>query len=174
MWWVWVAALAASPTGNAAAAQTTAGWMDWGQFSRRYELPRRDGADDVRVFSAFELPSKARIWIVRRETFGPNQATRVRYADSRSCPTLLPQLHALGRLQMPVIDAPQLPRTSPTPPTSLMVDGIKYSIEVPALFDTWSGRVRMSSNMNTPLARWVEEAFASWDDCWRGEMPRLN
>ena len=128
----------------------------WGFFSRVGALSRRrevveiatDGRDGTVVHY------KLRLTFSRGET---------RWTNSRTCPAVRPVLASLR----------DLPTPRPAPPgfgddpKEILMDGIGYELAVPGAGDpTGMTRLSISSNVQTPLARWVDAAFEQLASCW--------
>jgi hypothetical protein len=99
-----------------------------------------------------------------RRTATVRGSTVVTWAATRRCPAAKAQLAALENLQLPALDVPGLGEDI----RSITLDGTIYRLEGSARFGGAPAGVMLQSNVNTPLARWVDETFAMLEPCWRG------
>lgn len=102
------------------------------------------------------------------------QPGRRRWTDGRSCPDAVAELDRVRDLTMP---RPMLPVPGPNGEAveegDIYVDGRGYTLSMrsASLQGQAVGRVEMSSNVETDLARWVERMLAVLEPCWSRTMP---
>ena len=98
-----------------------------------------------------------------RRTVTSRDAKVVTWTGTRRCPAGRAPLVALENMPLPVPDVPGLGEDT----ESITLDGVNYRLEGSARYSGASARLMLQSNVNTPLARWVEETFAALKPCWR-------
>ena len=131
----------------------------WGRFSRTGARSRRreqveiatDGRDGDTLHYKLRLTDR---------TSSPDET---RWTNSRTCPAVRPLLASLR----------DLPTPRPAPPgfgdepTEILMDGVGYELALPGTGDPFGlTRLVVSSNVETPLARWVDAAFDKLASCW--------
>jgi hypothetical protein len=90
----------------------------------------------------------------------------VAWATTKACPAVLPYLEAMEQLPMPVPDLPWFGNE----PQEMTLDGAGYRLSTRALYSGKMSEVVVQSNVDTPLARWIDQTLAALAPCWRG-MP---
>lgn len=102
------------------------------------------------------------------------QPGRRRWTDGQSCPAAVAELDQVRNLALP---RPVLPIPGPDGETDeegdIFLDGRVYTLSIrsASLQGQAVGRVEMSSNVETDLARWVERMLAVLEPCWSRTMP---
>lgn len=82
------------------------------------------------------------------------------WATSRTCGAVRDAVDSLKAVPLP---EPKLPNEG----TSSVRDGTLYVVRYDARYgDDQAGPVELSSNVETPLARWVDDLFAKLTPCW--------
>ncbi len=84
----------------------------------------------------------------------------IRWADSRSCPAIRIMLQDMARLTMPT----PVPYGVSSETAPITLDGTGYSLTAPSSF---GGTVTIDSNVQTPLAQWVDRSLEQLASCWR-------
>ncbi len=141
----------------AAAAPTDPIPRQWAEFARAGALSHV--RETVSIGTADRGDENVLHYRLRyiRQTLGAPPV--VRWADSRSCPQMRTMLQDMARLTMPV----------PTPYglsdeiSPITLDRTLYSLTAPSSF---GGKVTIDSNVDTPLARWVDRSFERLAPCW--------
>ncbi len=90
-------------------------------------------------------------------------ADSVAFASTRSCPRARAQLEALERLALPSPDVPGLGSELQI----MTLDGVRYRLQTRALYGQSGAGLTVESNLDTPLARWINEALEALAPCWR-------
>jgi hypothetical protein len=72
----------------------------------------------------------------------------------------------MEQLPMPVPDLPWFGNE----PQEMTLDGAGYRLSTRALYSGKMSEVVVQSNVDTPLARWIDQTLAALAPCWRG-MP---
>jgi hypothetical protein len=169
----------------------------WGEFG--YDQPGLEPhiTDTVKIGWTLERGTTKEIWIAERtrETRKGNddrlvQTTRT-WADSRTCPSLVPTLSKLAALdrfavQPPGVFWPEGQDIAPDPQkpaqghyvdhrrfNQTFSDAGFYSLTAPGAWTTdhWAGSATFKSGAHTPVADWINGAFESLQPCWRTNPP---
>ncbi|MGR6329529.1 hypothetical protein ACU5AX_10725 [Sphingomonas sp. XXL09] len=101
-----------------------------------------------------------RLRLIRRNRGGGHVATHTFLTDSRACP-------AAARLPADVEAMPMPHAVSPDSPTDIVLDGVGYSVTVEASYGDMGGLTTFESNLDTPLAAWVDTRLAALAPCWK-------
>lgn len=142
----------------------------WAHFSRAPALKGTSETVDVAIIA---MPPRSNVAVyamrITRRRF--QQADTTGWADSRSCPAMLPALKAMRALAVPHPTVPGMEQR----PGSIMVDGIGYRLWTQARFDGGGeGRLDFDSNVGTPLAAWVDKSLDAVSRCWSAVEPRVG
>jgi hypothetical protein len=91
---------------------------------------------------------------------------RTDWAESRTCPAVVPMLAAARRIPMPRV----APYGVSDDPIIVTGDGRSYMLQAPA---TWPsvGEVTVTSNEGTPLAEWMNASLTALEPCWSRSQP---
>lgn len=145
----------------AAGVLASAGDDGWAKFSAHHALSHVDV--DVEVGTAEQAAGEPVYWI-RRSIRKLRQKSQTTQVDTKSCPQMLRALRALRDLPMPRPNLPPLPGDE----VIITADGTAYSLTISAAYPGASaGDVTVASNVDTPLAAWVDDALATLDACTR-------
>lgn len=88
------------------------------------------------------------------------------WASSRTCPAV--------REVASLADLPPPEFQPPGDGIEVVADGVWYSVTVPAGYGGQSGEpLKLTSNIGTPLAAWVDGALARLERCWTPVEPRV-
>ncbi|WHO40104.1 hypothetical protein PMI04_005785 [Sphingobium sp. AP49] len=131
----------------------------WAEFGRAGALSHVEEKVEIATDPdrrSSEFPYRLRF----SRTDGEGQVV-VRWADSRDCPVVTAVIHGMRDLTPPAIQPYGIPGES----LSIVMDGTGYFLSAPTA--DAMGRIRISSNVHTPLARWVDDAFTRLAPCWR-------
>lgn len=141
--------------------------LSWIEFSRSPAL--NSATDRVELGTlGMDRNGKELLYWLRRSVTIRDQVT-VTWVDSRTCPAVRGALVALQSLPMP----------RPAPyglggdNTDIILDGVSYSLRIPAAYGRQGAQLMLSSNVGTPLAAWVEASFAALEPCWSPRPPVL-
>lgn len=90
------------------------------------------------------------------------RVVKAQLTDTRACPASREILVSLGRLDgaRPIVWG-----LDGSNDISVVADGVSYELTARAAPPYGGGEVRMRSNVNTPLAKWVSASFATLDGC---------
>lgn len=136
----------------------------WGEISRRPALRRI--AEKVEIGTLGRDPSTKRLRYWLRYTRTENGAQTLHWIDSANCSAVQVMLEAVQELTAP----------KPSPPgmadmISITMDGIGYSLRIPATFGSRNANMTLTSNIGTPLASWVDDSLRRLEPCWTDRQP---
>ena len=131
----------------------------WAEFGRAGALSRI--TEKVEVATDRDRKTSEFPYILRFARTDGDAHVTVRWADSRDCPIVTTVIHGMSDLKPPAIQPYGIPGES----FSVVMDGTGYFLSAPSA--DLQGRIQISSNVHTPLARWVDDAFTRLAPCWR-------
>lgn len=159
----------------------------WGSFTRSSSgIVEPHTLDTVSIEQRVSVGSlSTEVWVLRRTTetrTGHRVKTRLSWADSRTCPALLPTLATLAKLPPVIIQPPGLPwpqgrdvkgRLPPEQREGSIFDAGDYEISAHGhwVAERWEGETTMRGSAGSPAAAWVESAFAALAPCWMDREP---
>jgi len=135
------------------------------------------------------VPGSSEVWVAERTTAneGPLGSAPIhQWADSRSCPSLIPTLGGLAALEPVSIQPPGLAwpvgmEHSGTPREerlrgerdAVVYDGGDYEIEARGHWASarMEGSVILRGGAGTPAATWVKSALKALAPCWSSKSP---
>ncbi|WP_068080549.1 hypothetical protein [Novosphingobium rosa] len=138
----------------------------WAQFSRAGALNRvRETVDIATGESPQGAPFAYRLRFTRQApaNHGRGRQTRVQWADSASCPAIRPVMAAMGGITMPR----PAPYGVPGQEMTIVMDGAIYTLSVPS--SDAGGEIRISSNVGSSLADWVDRSLEALAPCWKAQ-----
>jgi hypothetical protein len=146
----------------AAAPLSSAMGPAWAEFSRAPSRRATRTTVEVGTLGHDRNRQQLDFWLRRTVAAGPQQQEEVTWADTRTCAAARPLLASMRDIPVPRF-API--GSSEGPP--MMLDGVQYALR------TYSdhGMLTAQTNVNTPLATWVEGALAALDGCWTSRVP---
>jgi hypothetical protein len=100
---------------------------------------------------------------------------RIGWTDSNRCPQALAELKKVRQIGSPKPILPMLPddKEDDVEYGDVYVDGRVYELDVDSsnYNGQSAGEFHASSNVDTPLASWVEKMIVTLQPCWSREMP---
>lgn len=93
---------------------------------------------------------------------------QVRYTDTRACAAASSVIAAMEELQVPSGRAPHNSQVR-----FLTLDGAHYTLRMPVDLGEGRGEVSLSSNIDTPLAAFVDESLVRLEKCWSVTPPAV-
>ena len=134
----------------------------WAEFSRSPSPSLTTTKVEVGTLGLDRERQQLDFWLRRTVTSGAEQREEVSWADTRSCAAARPLLASMREIPVPRF-API--GSSDGPPMTL--DGTLYALR------TYSdhGVLTAETNVNTPVAEWVEAALGALEGCWGGRVP---
>ncbi len=184
----WLFGLCLLGVGLQGAAAPAVLWP-WGSFrttASGFVSPSHD--DQVDIKYAGSRLSAGAIWLLVRTTTvhsGPSARPRHQWADSRTCPALIPALAKLADLEPVTIQPPGLPWPKgatwtggympPDQRNQQISDTDDYEISAPGRYQMsrFEGHVVLKGGGGSPVAQWVEETMKAVESCWSPKPPIL-
>jgi hypothetical protein len=188
-----LAAVVALGLATTAAAGPLQVFDTWGSFrAESSAIVSPHTTDSVKIERAAGPEfGAAEVWVLERTTVTERDTGRTsetRWADSRTCPPLIPTLAGLADLEPVSIQPPGAPwpRGRMDAATArelrqhgggggdrIIYDAGTYEIEAQGHWPVarMSGSVVMRSGAGTPAAAWVTDAFRALEPCWRDTRP---
>jgi hypothetical protein len=180
----------------AAAAAPLEPFEVWGRFVETSSvIVSPHTLDTVEIERAAEPGfGSAEVWLLARTKVTDSdrgRQTEKFWADSRSCPQLIPTLAKLADVEGVAIQPPgraypigrdidpaaaQRLRRSGQPGDRTLFDGGTYEIDAQGHFPVahMTGAVTMTSGNGTPVSAWVFGAFQALEPCWRTTDPTVH
>ena len=137
----------------------------WAEMSRRPALRRFAERVEIGTLGYDRERRMLHYWLRREVDQGGRKS--VTWADSRDCTAVRPLLSSMRQIA--------LPRPAPygfDEGGEITLDGVGYMLRTPARFGLAEGEITIRSNVNTPLAEWVEASMLALADCWTGTPPK--
>lgn len=133
----------------------------WATISRRPALERVKTNVEIGTLGVDRERGQLDFWL--RRTVTKSGKDDISWADSRTCAAVRPAIARMRDLPVPKFAPPGF---SEGPP--LVLDGVAYSLR------TYSdeGELTAVTNVETPLAQWVEESFKALNSCWTSTVPK--
>jgi len=139
----------------------------WLTFSKAPAFDRRVTTVEVGTLNA---SPEWHYWF-RRTVRSGNEA-EVWWTDTARCPAARSILVEAETLPSPTVDIPGVKRPGESDDISVVADGVGYSIESWATYGKQAANhLRFTSNVNTPLAAWIEESLGKLEPCWSKNLP---
>ena len=134
----------------------------WAEFSRKPALRMTKTTVEVGTLGYDRTRKELDFWLRRTVTTGPDGKEQVGWADTRTCAPARSTLASIRDIPVPRF-APV--GSSEGPP--LMLDGVGYRLR------TYSdhGTLTAETNVETPLASWIEGALVKLEGCWGDKVP---
>ncbi len=101
-------------------------------------------------------------FLLHRTLANAGGVASVTWTSTNNCRGALPQLQALEKLELPQVDLPGFGKDLEV----LVLDGADYRLRSPALYSGDRSDLIVRSNVDTPLARWVDQTLAVLAPCW--------
>lgn len=151
MFWLLLAAAQATPPVPA--------FYPWGRFSRAPALTGVAETVEIATDGRDGDGLQYKLRLVRQDRRGN---TETLWTNGRTCRAVRPMLASLPALPMPRVAPPGFESGR----LEVVVDGVGYGLHMPAALGRGYGSVDMASNVDTPLAAWVDGALATLAPCW--------
>lgn len=102
----------------------------------------------------------------RRSVISRNSAAKaVDWTDTRRCPAALQVIEEMATVPPPTIKPPRIDGKAED--IIITADGGSYVLESSARYDRTIGpEIKFSSNVGTPLAKWVDRSLSALNPCW--------
>lgn len=136
-------------------------------FSAHPELRQVTTQVDVGFLATKSSPKH--YWF--RKTVKPDngQVVEVRWADTRTCAAGRSVLEDLAKMEPP---RPHIWGLDGDDDIIVTADGITYRLDTETTLP--NGRMTVRTNIGTPLARWMDAAFAKLEGCWTATPPNRD
>ena len=134
----------------------------WAEFSKNPAL--HQGFESVQVGTLGSDRGRLHYWL--RRTVKDGDKETITWSDSLSCATVRPVLAAMRNLPAP--------RPAPygfDQRGDITLDGVGYMLRTPARFGPHTADLTIRSNVNTPLAQWIETSLTALAPCWSSKVP---
>ena len=134
----------------------------WAEFSKSPALRRV--SERVQIGTLGSVRGQLHYWLRRTVTEADRKT--VTWTDSRTCAAVRPMLSSMQDLSTP--------RPAPygfDDGGEITLDGVGYMLRTPARYGSGAADLTLRSNVNTPLARWVEQSLAALAPCWKIRAP---
>lgn len=128
----------------------------WASFRRAGALSHVSESVEIATDGADRDHFEYKLRLVRRTI----RTQEILWASSRTCPAVRPILRQMREIPMPRPAPFGLEDEAP----EIILDGAFYELKAPSTFS--NGQMTISSNVGSPLAKWVDGAFASLASCW--------
>lgn len=141
----------------AAVAQTPLP-RQWAQFSRSGALSRVSETVDIATGEGkgtAQFPYKLRL-----TRSSPEGKIEIKWAESTTCPTVRSVIASMHDIAMPL----PAPYGVPGESTEIIVDGAGYFLTAPSSYIM--GKMTLTSNVGSPLAKWIDTALEQLAPCW--------
>ena len=130
----------------------------WAEFSRAGALSRT--SETVEIATQHPAGSRPLEYAMRYTTKNLRSGEKTQFAESASCPAVANVVYS-----MKYIKAPDLaPYGAPGVSNIITVDGVAYSLSAPS--SDSMGRMTISSNVGSPLAKWIDDSRKTLAPCW--------
>ena len=131
------------------------------QFSRSPALRKERVEVAVGVLGTDRASGKTLYWARRVVTDRSGPVTT--FADSNTCPSIHHVLDGLAKLEVPT---PQVPGLNQPDEFKIIMDGTGYRLTASTQYAGQLGQVTFGSNIDTPLAAWIDDSLARLQGCW--------
>ena len=106
-----------------------------------------------------------------RQVHQQDGETRISWTDTQQCGTAQNVVARAAAIEPPQVQLPGFPVT-PDRSMLLTLDAVQYSFESGAHYaGNISSRISFTSNVNTPLSRFVETSLDALEECWSESAP---
>jgi hypothetical protein len=129
----------------------------------------------VTIVEVAPLPNarNERAYLFRR-TFRHGGESDISWADSRTCPGAIWVVEEAVKVPPPRVRVPGVEDPAAPDVITLTADGVAYGMSSGARYgSSFSGTIRFTSNVGTPLAAWVEESLRRLQPCWSSRPPQV-
>ena len=147
--------------------------LSWGSFSVTPALSHGRGTIKVEVAEVRESrdPSGSQdFWIAEKSETGRSGQMATLWVDSRTCDALLPAMSKLAGLG-PIRITP--PGTTAGVGPNIITDGATYEVVASGIYPAENaiGYVRLTGNIDAPIAGWVDNTLSAIKPCWSSTPP---
>ena len=142
---------------------------DYTPFMTFTRSPSQVGDDVTVEVGVLRGAGRMQYWF-RRVAMGEG-GPQITWTDTTRCPGARDAVVASTQIAPPRVLVPGIP-VRPDGSFILSLDGVEYSLRSSAHYDSYGGNeLYFTSNVDTPLANWVEGSLGLLEDCWSDEAP---
>ncbi|WP_344707679.1 hypothetical protein [Sphingomonas swuensis] len=135
----------------------------WATIGRNPALRRSKETVEIGTIAGTR-PGGIRYWM--RRTYTERGTTSVGWTTTADCPG---SRELIGTMEQ-ITAGPDVPGQGRESPW-LILDGVGYSLDAPGRIGDGGTRFRITSNVRTPLAAWIDRLLAALQPCWKPEAP---
>lgn len=149
----------------------TATVLPWGSFSVTTSGRHVTTRVEVAEVRLSEDPRGSKdFWVAERTERDLSGQGGPLWADSRTCPALVPAMARLASLEPIRITPPGAPARELS---NVILDGSAYEVAAQGVYpaENAGGGVRLTGNVDTPVARWVDDTLSALKPCWSASPP---
>jgi hypothetical protein len=132
----------------------------WAQFSRAPGIRRETTKVEVGTLGYDEDAKHLDYWL--RRTFTKGGVTTITWTTSRTCGSVRSVIASMRDVPSPKLAPPGYAAGAP-----VVLDGIDYTLRAPSE----DGTLTTETNVETPLAQWVEASLKTLSACWTLKAP---
>ena len=152
--------------------------QDFDPFMTFSRSPSQVGEPEIVEVGVLRGEGRQQFWfrrtVPRRAEDGTVTTSDTSWTDTRRCPAARDAVVAATQIEPPSIHVPGIP-VRPDGSVILSMDGVRYAVRASSHYDSYVGHdMVFESNVNTPLANWVEGSLAILAPCWSDEAPLHN
>ncbi|WP_052761832.1 hypothetical protein [Aurantiacibacter luteus] len=152
--------------------------QDFEPFMTFSRSPSQVGEPEIVAIGVLRGEGRLQFWfrrtVPRRAEDGSETPPEISWTDTRRCPAARDAVVAATQIEPPAIHVPGIP-VRPDGSVILSMDGVRYAIRASSHYDSYVGHdMVFESNVNTPLANWVEGSLAILAPCWSAQEPLHN
>lgn len=138
----------------------------WATFSKDVQIAVGDVAVEIGTLFYDPEAKELSFWAKRTREVGYEEE-RIDWTSSSDCPVLRDVLKAMEAVPAPAAAVPRRDRR-----TRAVFDGALYHLQTSALYADYDAGLFFRSNVNTPLARFVDESLEALEPCWSDAIPK--
>jgi len=134
----------------------------WAEFSRAPACCLTGTKVEVGTLGFDRDQKRLDFWLRRTVTRGIKKNVVISWADTRTCAAARPLLASIRD-----IPVPKFAPVGTSNRSSVYIDGISFALR------TYSdeGTLTAETNVDTPLASWIDSALKKLDSCWSDKLP---
>ena len=141
-----------------------AGHAGWAEFGVKPSLRQSEELVQIGTIPGKTEPGEYAYWLRHTRTTAGVQT--VRFTDTASCPAANEVLARIEAFEIPSATAPHNWQN-----IVITMDGARYHMKAPLRFGDRTGSVSLESNVQTPLAEFVNANLKALENCWSEELP---
>ncbi|WP_271079373.1 hypothetical protein [Aurantiacibacter sp. MUD61] len=144
---------------------------DYNPFMTFTRNPSQVGDDVTVEVGVLRGEGRLQFWFRRVSIAQDDRTSTIQWTDTQRCPAARDAVVASTQIAPPRVLVPGIP-VRPDGSVILSLDGVQYSLRTSAHYDSYGGNeLYFTSNIDTPLANWVEGSLAILEECWSDDAP---